>query len=171
MLTLGTPLRGRWYASRAGVSCCRAVKGESVSANRNQGRVNLHAPVHRPIERDGRAADGPLLEPLRVTRLLVQMRHTPHQIRIDEDDVGSQLLAALELEALGRAVLDRDALDGAVEAELGAALFGELLEGLRDAAEAAERVEDAFAVLGVLEEVVGAESVEGGHALRDWRCG
>lgn len=125
----------------------------------------VNVPVHRPVERDGRAADGPLLEPLRVARLLVQVRHAPHQVGIDEDDVGLELLARLELDALGSAVLDRHALDGAVEAELGAALLGDLLERFRDAAEAAEGVEDAFAVLGVLEEVVSAEGVERRHAL------
>lgn len=138
----------------------RGQENGSQYEEKDRNRLSENVPVHRPVETDRRATDGLLLEPLRVARLLVEVTHRPYEIGVDENDIGLELLSTLRNDSFGLTVLDNDSLDGSVEAEVGTVAFGDLGERFRYDRETSEGVEDTFAVLGVLEEVVGTEGIE-----------
>lgn len=88
------------------------------------------------------------------------MTHSPHQISVDENDIRSQFLSIFRNNTLRFSILDNDTFDRCVESELGSVAFGDFGESFGDDRETSERVEDTFAVFGILKQVVSTESVE-----------
>lgn len=88
------------------------------------------------------------------------MSHSPNQVSVDENDVGSQFFSTFRDDSLRLTVLDNDSFDRSVESEVGTVAFSDFSESFRNDRETAERVKDSFAVLGVLKEVVSSERIE-----------